>query len=51
MALTSFARALELIKLDLDFVSIKIDSWEFSLAEHTKVSRPVHPARTILRSA
>ena len=47
LALTSSARAHELIKLDLDFVSIKSDSWEFSLAEHTKVSRPGHPARTI----
>ena len=47
LALTSSARALELIKLDLDFVSIKSDSWEFSFAEHTKVSRPVHPARKI----
>ena len=47
LALTSSARAHELIKLDLDFVSIKGDSWEFSLAEHTKVSRPGHPAREI----
>ena len=47
LALTSSARAHELIKLDLDFVSIKGDSWEFSLAEHTKVSRPGHPARKI----
>ena len=47
LALTSSARAHELIKLDLDFVSIKSDSWEFSLAEHTKVSRPGHPARKI----
>jgi len=41
LALTSSSRAHELINLDLDFVSIKGDSWEFSLAEHTKVSRPV----------
>ena len=47
LALTSSARAHELIKLDLDFASIKSDSWEFSLAEHTKVSRPGHPARNI----
>ena len=47
LTLTSSARAHELIKLDLDFVSIKGDSWEFSLAEHTKVSRPGHPARKI----
>ena len=47
LALTSSACAHELIKLDLDFVSIKGDSWEFSLAEHTKVSRPGHPARKI----
>ena len=44
LALTSSARAHELIKPDLDF---KKDSWEFSLAEHTKVSRPSHPARKI----
>ena len=47
LALTSSVRAHELIKLDLDFVSVKSDSWEFSLAEHTKVSRPGHPARKI----
>jgi len=47
LTLTSSARAHELIKLDLDFVSIKGDSWEFSLAEHTKVTRPGHPARKI----
>ena len=47
LALTSSARAHELIKLVLDFVSIKNDSWEFSVAEHTKVSRPGHPARKI----
>ena len=47
LALTSSARAHELIKLDLDFVSMKSDSWEFSLAEHTKVSRPGHPARQV----
>ena len=46
-ALTSSARAHELIKLDLDFVSIKSDCWGFSLAAHTKVSRPGHPARKI----
>lgn len=47
LALTSSARAHELVKLDLDFVSIKNDSWEFSLAEHTKVSRPGHSPRRI----
>ena len=47
LALTSSARAHELIKLDLDFVSIKSDSWEFSLAAHTKESRPGHLARKI----
>ena len=47
LALTSCARAHESIKLDLDFVSIKSDSWEFSLTEHTKVSRPGYPARKI----
>ena len=46
LALTSSARAHELIELDLDFVSIKSDSWEFSLAA-TKVSWPGHPARKI----
>ena len=47
LALTSSARAHELIKLDLDFVSIKSDSWEISLAENIEVSRPGHPARKI----
>lgn len=47
LALTSSARAHELVKLDLDFVSIKNDSWEFTLAEHTKVSRPGHSPRRI----
>ena len=47
LALTSSARAHELVKLDLDFVSIKNDSWEFTLAEHTKVSRPGHSPRQI----
>jgi len=47
LALTSSARAHELIKLDLDFALIKSDSWEFTLAEHTKVSRPGHPTRKI----
>lgn len=36
LALTCSARAHELIKLDLDFVSIKSDFWELSLAEHTR---------------
>jgi len=47
LALTSSARAHELIKLYLDFVSIKSVSWKFLLAEHTKVSRPGHPDRKI----
>ena len=47
LALTSSARSHELVKLDLDFVSIKGDSREFTLAEHTKVSRPGHPPRRI----
>ena len=47
LALTSSARAHELVKLDLTFVSIKNDSWEFTLAEHTKVSQPGHPPRRI----
>ena len=46
-ALTSSARSHELLTLDLGFVSIKGDSWEFTLAEHTKVSRPGHPPRRI----
>lgn len=40
LALTSSARAHELVKLDLSFVSIKNDSWKFTLADHTKVSTP-----------
>jgi len=51
LALTSSARVHELIKLDLDVVSIKCDSWEFSLAEHTKVSRPGHPAAYLPRQS
>ena len=47
LALT-YARAHELIKLDLNSISIKSYSWEFSLAENTKVSRPGHPARKTL---
>ena len=47
LALTSSGRAHELVKLDLSFVSIKNDSWEFSLADHTKVSRLGHPPRQI----
>jgi len=51
LALTSSACANELIKLHLDFVSIKSDSREFSLAEYSKVSRPGHPARKIYQPA
>ena len=51
LALTSSARANELIKLDVHFVSIKSDSWEFSLAEYSKVSRPGQPARKIYQPA
>ena len=47
LALTSSARAHELVKLDLAFASIKSYSWEFTLAKHTKVSRPGHPTRKI----
>ena len=47
LALTSSARAHELVKLDVSFVSIKNDSWEFTLADHTEVSRPGHPPRQI----
>lgn len=45
LALTSSAHAHELIRVDLDFVSVKSDSWEFSLAEHKKLSRLDHPTR------
>ena len=45
LALTSSARAHELVKLDL--ASIKSYSWEFTLAKHTKVSRPGYPTRKI----
>ena len=47
LALTSAARAHELAKLSLDFVSIKTDSWEFFLGSHVKTSRPGHPPRKI----
>ena len=47
LALTSSARAHELVKLDLAFASIKSYSWEFTLAKHTKVSRPGYPTRKI----
>ena len=47
LALTSSARAHELVKLDLAFASIKSYSWEFTLAEHTKVSRPGQSTRKI----
>ena len=47
LALASSARVHELVKLDLSFVSINSDSWEFTFADHTKVSRPGHPPRQI----
>ena len=47
LALTSSARAHELVLLDTAWASIKSDSWEFTLGEHTKVSRPGHPPRRI----
>ena len=51
LALTSSARAHELVKLDLAFASIRSYSWEFTFAEHTKVSRPGHPTRKIYLTA
>ncbi|CAB3979363.1 Integrase recombinase xerD-like [Paramuricea clavata] len=47
LALTSAARAHELAALDLDHLTEKEDSWEFTLAVHVKQSRPGHPARKI----
>lgn len=47
LALTSAARAHELVKLDLQFVTKKTGSWEFTLASHVKTSRPGHPQRRI----
>ena len=47
LALTSSASAHELVKVDLAFASIKSYSWEFTLAKHTKVSRPGHTTRKI----
>lgn len=43
LALTSAARAHELVKLDLDAVSKKANSWEFTILSHVKTSRPGHP--------
>ena len=47
LALTSAARAHELAALDLDHLTGKEDSLEFTLAIHVKQSRPGHPARKI----
>ena len=47
LALTSAARAHELAALDLDHLTEKEYSWEFTLAVHVKQSRPGHPARKI----
>lgn len=47
LALTSAARAHELVKLDLNAVSKKANSWEFAILSHVKTSRPGHPPRRI----
>ena len=47
LALTSAARAHEIATLDMDFLTEKEDSWEFSLVVHVKQSRPNHPSRRI----
>ncbi|CAB4033370.1 Gag-Pro-Pol poly [Paramuricea clavata] len=47
LALTSAARAHEIAALDMQFLTEKEDSWEFSLAIHVKQSRPNHPSRRI----
>ena len=47
LALTSAARAHEIAALDMQFLTEKGDSWEFSLAIHVKQSRPNHPSRRI----
>ena len=47
LPLTSAARAHELAALDLDHLTEKEDSWEFTLAIHVKQFRPGHPARKI----
>lgn len=47
LALTSAARAHEIVKLDLSSLSRKTDSWENTLLSHVKACRPGHPPRTI----
>ena len=48
LALTSAARARELSALDLTYSLRKEGSWESSLPNHVKNSRPGHPARKFL---
>jgi hypothetical protein len=47
LALTSAARVHEIAALDMQFLTEKEDSWEFSLAIHVKQSRLNHPSRGI----
>ena len=47
LALTSSARADELAALHLDFISKKEHSWEFTIPQHVKNSRPNHPPRKL----
>ena len=51
LALTSLARAHELAALHLDFISKKEHSWEFTIPQHVKNSRPNHqPKKPFLPS-
>ena len=47
LALTSSAKAHELAALHLDFISKKEPSWEFTIPQHVKNSRPNDPTRKI----
>ena len=47
LALTSAARAHEIVALHLDHLSKKVDSCEFIIHTHVKNSRPYHPPRKI----
>ena len=47
LALTSSTRAHELAALHLDFISKKEHSWEFTIPQHVKNSRPNHPPRKL----
>ena len=51
LALASAARAHELAALDLDYSLAKEESWEFTIPEHVKNSRPGHPPRKIFLPA